>query len=362
MDTVELLKFFNAHDHLRQLPILKWLAEMAAEYYSGVVNMGNTVPPTDSPEKVFGMIATIKKITRHLSPDFQLFQTMMLTKDATAELAPRARMAGTKAVKIIPGLTSYGADDNGISLFDLPKMNPIFAACGREGLPVLIHNELKFDPDGNEIHELLREKKGLEYFSRAVKENQDTIFVHEHVSTKDGIDFTVNSWKNIFGTVAAHYLYLDYYRDVRRSDGSFINSFNYCLPVVKHEVDRNAILRAITGPNNTRFMLGTDSARHPLENKTGSDAKPGIFAPAQVAIPAYWQKFVEWTADIKTAVRRINRFGYENARQVYDLPEDPGTITLINEPWVVPEIMEFGGMKTPVFLGGQVLEWQVKLQ
>jgi dihydroorotase len=172
--------------------------------------------------------------------------------------------------------------------------------------------------------------------------------VLEHVTTREGVQFVESAPANVAGTLTAHHLLLN--RNALFAGG--ISPHHYCLPVLKRETHREALVAAATG-GSPRFFLGTDSAPHPRGDKECAHGCAGIFT-AHGALELYAEVF-----EAAGALDRLEAFASFHGPDFYDLPRNRGTITLERKGWRVPAELPFGDGTLVPFRAGEALAWSV---
>jgi dihydroorotase len=172
--------------------------------------------------------------------------------------------------------------------------------------------------------------------------------VFEHITTTDAVDFVLNTRSNIGATITPHHLMLN--RNAMFEGG--MRPHNYCLPVLKRERHRQALLHAATS-GNPKFFLGTDSAPHAKNNKESACGCAGIFS-AHAAIEMYTTVF-----DEQNALDKLEAFASFHGPDFYGLPRNTDTITLKKEAWVVPESYPLTDQTLIPMMAGETLNWKL---
>ena len=268
--------------------------------------------------------------------------TLYLT-DATppAEMA-RARAAGVVALKLYPaGATTHS--DAGVT--DLRKVAATLAAAEREGIVLLVHGEVTdpavdvFDREAvfidRHLAQLRRDFPGLR-------------IVLEHVTTKEGAHYVASAGPLTAGTITAHHLL--YNRNAIFAGG--IRPHYYCLPVLKREEHRQALVAAATSGSG-RFFLGTDSAPHAALLKEHASGCAGCYT-AFCALELYAEAF-----DAAGALDRLEPFASLAGPAFYGLPPNASTVTLKKVAWTVPASLPFGDAELKPLRGGETLAWRL---
>jgi len=214
-------------------------------------------------------------------------------------------------------------------------------------MPLLIHGEAT-DPDSDVFE---REKLFIDStLTNIVHDFPDLKIVFEHITTKHAVDFVLNQSDKIAATITPHHL--RYNRNAMFKGG--IRPHYYCLPILKHEQHRQALVEAATS-GNAKFFLGTDSAPHPVNNKESSCGCAGIYN-APVAIELYAQLFEQ--AD---ALDKLEGFASLYGPQFYKLPVNSGKLVLEKKNWTVANDKPLGDERIIPLCNGETLSWQVKI-
>jgi len=274
---------------------------------------------------------------------FEPLMTLYLTDDTPPEEIARARISGRVfGVKLYPaGATTHSAE--GVTRISrcfhaLEKMEEL-------GLPLLVHGESTdpaidvFDREQVFIEEILGPT--LERFPRLK-------VVLEHITTREAAQFVEVTGPNVAATITAHHLLLN--RNALFLGG--IRPHHYCLPVLKRESHREALVEAATS-GNPKFFLGTDSAPHARNTKEAPCGCAGIYT-AHAAIELYATAFEE-----AGALGRLEGFASVFGAQFYGLPLNNSNITLVREEWRVPERLPFGSEDLVPLRAGETIPWKL---
>src|SRR5688572_22776376 len=274
---------------------------------------------------------------------FEPLMTLYLTDDTPPEEIARAKLSGRVfGVKLYPaGATTHS--DQGVTRLSrcfhtLEKMEEV-------GLPLLIHGESTdpaidvFDREQAFIEETLG--PAVERFSRLK-------VVLEHITTREAAQFVEVTGPNIAATITAHHLLLN--RNALFMGG--MRPHHYCLPVLKRETHREALVEAATS-GNPKFFLGTDSAPHARNTKEAACGCAGIYT-AHAAIELYAAAFEE-----AGALDKLEAFASAFGAQFYGLPLNRSNITLVREEWRVPEQLRFGDDELVPLRAGETIPWKL---
>lgn len=330
------------HLHLRDGSIMSKVLSHSARHFGRAIIMPNLDPPI---AKLKEARDYHKRICKALEPDssFQALMTLYLTEELTKEELRRAKESSLiYGVKLYPaGATSYSQ----WGLNDIESFYPIFAEMERLRLPLLIHAEVT-DP---EVDVFDREKVFIERHLEAMtKEFKELKIVFEHITSSEAVDFVESASSCLGATITAHHLLWS--RNALFEKG--IRPHRYCLPLLKTEKDRQALLKAATS-GQSKFFLGTDSAPHLRSQKENSCGCAGIYS-APCALALYAQIFSE-----QGALDRLEAFASLHGAAFYGLEPNSDTITLAKKKNTLAEEYKVGAETLVPLLAGQSLEWSI---
>ncbi len=269
--------------------------------------------------------------------------TLYLTDATPPEEVRRARASGAvAAVKLYPaGATTHS--DAGVT--DLTRTYPTLEAMAEIGLPLLVHGEAT-DPD---VDVFDRERVFLDRTLIPLLERFPQLkVVLEHVTTREGVALVRDGPARLAATITAHHLLIT--RNAMFAGG--IRPHHYCLPVCKREEDRLALLEAATS-GHPRFFLGTDSAPHARRRKESGCGPAGIYS-AHAALELYAEAFEQ-----AGALARLEGFASVHGPDFYGLPRNRERVTLVREPWPVPERFGLGAEELVPFRAGERIAWRL---
>jgi dihydroorotase len=305
--------------------------------------MGNTLPLIETASDAISYQNSIKR----LGVLFEPIMTIMLTQSTTPEMIFEAAQKGIRFVKFIPIGTSTGAI-KGLRIDDFEKLYEIFPAIIENGMHLLLHAELMFERSGREISLLEREVKAISVISMFHFKFPKMKITIEHASTVNMIGFVkLCDSENIRATLTPHHALLSY-SDVFDQEGRIINPFNYCLPVLKREVDRQAVVEAMVS-GDERFFAGTDAAPHWALSKTGENPPAGIFFGSSEYL-RYLEVF-----EREKAMNRFENFTSRFGAEYYGYSLNEENITVAQNDWVQPE----GEHRVGFCMGGEKLRWKI---
>jgi dihydroorotase len=343
MDRLTLIRPDDWHLHLRDGAALAAVLADTARRFGRAIVMPNLDPPVRTTAQA---LAYRERILGALPVDskFMPLMTLYLTDDTPPDEIARAKLSGkVHGVKLYPaGATTHSAAG-------VTRISRCFGALERMaevGLPLLVHGEVT-DP---EVDLFDREKVFLEEVLGPLVARYPTLrVVLEHITTSHAAHFVEVTGPNIAATITAHHLLLN--RNALFQDG--IRPHHYCLPVLKREAHREALVEAaISG--NPKFFLGTDSAPHARSAKENACGCAGIYT-AHAAIELYAIAFEE-----AGALERLEGFASRFGPQFYGLPVNGDTITLAREAWTAPAAIPFGpGEELVPLRAGQSIPWKL---
>ena len=330
------------HLHLRDGAAMAAVLPYSARQFGRAIVMPNLRPPVTTAVMA---LAYRERIRAALPPGlaFEPLMTLYLTDRTPPEEIRRAREAGVVALKLYPaGATTHS--DAGVT--DLRHCHATLEAMQREGLPLLVHGEVT-DP---EVDIFDREAVFIERVMAPLRRDFPELkVVFEHITTQDAADYVSASDAHTAATITAHHLL--YNRNALFVGG--LRPHYYCLPVLKKERHRQALLRAATS-GSPKFFLGTDSAPHAAAMKEQSVCGAGCYT-APAALELYAEAF-----EAAGALDRLEAFASFHGADFYGLPRHRDTVTLRREPWTLPETLPFGDALIKPLRAGETLNWRMQ--
>jgi len=340
-ETLTLARPDDWHLHLRDGAALAAVLPHTARQFARAIVMPNLRPPVTTTALA---LAYRERILAALPPglDFQPLMTLYLTDDTPPEEVRRARAAGVVAFKLYPaGATTHS--DAGVT--DLRRCRATLEAMQREGVLLLVHGEVT-DP---EVDIFDREAVFIDRVMQPLRRDFPALkVVFEHITTQEAADYVSGSDACTAATITAHHLL--YNRNALFTGG--LRPHWYCLPVLKRERHRQALLRAATG-GSPKFFLGTDSAPHAALMKEQSVCGAGCYT-APAALELYAEAF-----EAAGALPRLEAFASFFGADFYGLPRNGGRVTLRREAWTLPETLPFGQTLIKPLRGGETLNWKL---
>lgn len=330
------------HLHLRDGAALGSVVADTARQFARAIVMPNLKPPVTTVAQAEDYR---RRILAGLPADthFQPLMTLYLTEATTPEEIARAKASGiVHAVKYYPA----GATTNSqAGVRDLAHVYPVLEAMEQQGLPLLMHGEVT-DPT---VDIFDREHAFIERHLIPLRERYPNLrMVLEHITTRAAVEFIREAPAHVGATITAHHLLLN--RNAIFEGG--IRPHHYCLPVLKRETHRTALVEAATG-GDTHFFLGTDSAPHAQEAKEAACGCAGIYT-AHAAIELYAEAFEQ-----AGKLDRLEAFASFHGPDFYRLPRNTDTIVLERKPWTVPDTFPFGESRCVPFRAGQTVAWSI---
>ena len=273
---------------------------------------------------------------------FEPLMTLYLTDATPPDEIKRAKDAGIVALKLYPAGATTNSD---AGVTDLRKTFATLEAMQREGVLLLVHGKVT-DP---EIDLFDREAVFIDrQLIPLRREFPELKIVFEHITTREAAQYVSEACEHTAATLTAHHLL--YNRNALFQGG--MRPHYYCLPVLKRESHRQALVAAATS-GHPRFFLGTDSAPHAARLKEQSVCGAGCFT-AMSAIELYAQAF-----EAANALDRLEAFASFNGPAFYGLPRNAEQITLRKESWTLPESVPFGDAELKPLCGGETLTWRL---
>ncbi len=331
------------HIHLRDGAGLQAVAPDAAKQFNRAIVMPNLRPPVTNVQLALTYCERIMAALPS-GTNFDPLMTLYLTDKTSAEDIEQAKASGkVYAVKLYPAGATTNSD-SGVT--DLANCAEALKAMQAVGMPLLTHGEVT-DAD---VDVFDREKVFIErHMKKLINDYPDLKVVFEHITTKDAADFVSQAGPNVAATITAHHLLMNR-NDIFKGG---IRPHHYCLPILKRETHRQALVAAAISDSG-KFFLGTDSAPHPKGAKESDCGCAGMYT-AHAAIELYAEAF-----EAANALDKLEGFASFYGPDFYGLPRNTDTITLVKESWQVPESMPYeNDVLVPLRAGGQI-GWQLK--
>jgi dihydroorotase len=341
-DTITLTRPDDWHVHVRDGASLTSVVPHTAAQFGRAIIMPNLKPPVTT---VAQALAYRERILAAVPAgvSFQPLMTLYLTDNLPAQELQHAREAGVVALKLYPAGATTNSD---AGVTDIRKTYRTLEAMQQHGLLLLVHGEVT-NPDIDLFdREAVFIDTQLEPLRRDFPELK---IVFEHITTREAAQYVQASASHLGATITAHHLL--YNRNAIFTGG--IRPHYYCLPVLKREVHRQALVQAATSHSN-QFFLGTDSAPHPAHLKEHAVGCAGCYT-AHAALELYAEAF-----DQAGALNRFEAFASFNGPDFYGLPRNTGTVTLRRETWTPPESFRLGEAELKPLRSGETLAWRLQ--
>jgi len=349
MQALTLTRPDDWHLHLRDGPALKDALPHTSRVFARAIVMPNLKPPVTRTGQA---LAYRERIVSAVPPGhrFEALMTLYLTDATAAAEIRRARDSGVvHAVKLYPS----GATTNSESgVTDLDRCGPALEAMEALDMPLLVHGETT-DPA---VDVFDRERAFIDTVLTALRRRHPGLrIVFEHITTREAVQYVEEAGDRLAATITAHHLRYNRNALFVGPDGrNGIRPHAYCLPVIKREAHRQALLRAATG-GHPRFFLGTDSAPHPVRDKLSACGCAGCFT-APLALSMYADCFEQ-----AGALDRLEAFASFHGADFYRLPRNRDTITLRRSPWQPPADLPLGDDRVVPLGAGETFAWQPEI-
>jgi dihydroorotase len=329
------------HLHLRDGAAMASVVQHSAAQFARALVMPNLKPPvTTAAQAVAYRERILASVPKGMS--FQPLMSLYLTDNLPPEEIAHAKDAGVVAVKLYPAGATTNSD---AGVTSIRKTYKTLEAMQRAGLLLLVHGEVVdpkvdvFDREAvfidTQLIPLRRDFPGLK-------------IVMEHITTREAAQYVRDADAHTAATITAHHLL--YNRNAIFTGG--IRPHYYCLPVLKRETHRVALVEAATS-GSVKFFLGTDSAPHPAQLKEHAAGCAGCYT-AHAAMELYAEAF-----DAAGALGKLEGFASFHGPAFYGLPRNSGTITLRRETWNSPESFAYGEAQLKPLRAGEALLWRM---
>jgi dihydroorotase len=341
-DTITLARPDDWHLHLRDGAAMASVLPATAAQFARAIVMPNLKPPVTT---AAAAVAYRERILAALpaGADFTPLMTLYLTDNLAPDEIARARAAGVVAVKLYPAGATTNSD---AGVTDIRRAYPTLEAMQREGLLLLVHGEVT-DPA---VDLFDREAVFIDRVMQPLRRDFPELkVVFEHITTQEAAQYVAGAGRHTAATITAHHLL--YNRNAIFTGG--LRPHYYCLPVLKREVHRQALVAAATSGSD-RFFLGTDSAPHAAALKEASVCGAGCYT-APAALELYAEAF-----EAAGALDRLEGFASFHGPDFYGLPRNAGRVTLRRAPWQLPETVPFGDTVLKPLRGGDTLNWKLQ--
>ena len=340
-DTLTIIRPDDWHVHLRDGDALAAVAPHTAAQFARAVVMPNLKPAVTTTAQA---LAYKQRIQAALPDDskFEPLMTLYLTDHTPADEIQRAHDSGVVAVKLYPA----GATTNSSAgVTDLRHTHKTLEAMQLLGMPLLVHGEVT-DP---EIDVFDREAVFIDKHLAPLRRDFPQLkIVMEHITTREAAQYVAQAGAYTAATITAHHLLFN--RNALFLGG--VRPHYYCLPVLKREIHRQALLHAVASGSD-RFFLGTDSAPHAAHLKEHASGCAGCYT-ALSALELYAQAF-----EGVNALDKLEGFASVHGPDFYGLPRNKDQVVLKRQAWTLPEALPLGQASIKPLCGGETLAWQL---
>lgn len=339
---ITLIKPDDWHLHVRSGAALKSIIGMTAAQMGRAIIMPNLDPPITHANQAQ---VYRQEILSALPKDSQFnpLMTLYLTDNTTLKDIQMAIDNNIIAAKLYP----KGATTNSNSgVTNISKIYPILEHMQKLDMPLLVHGEVTRD----EVDIFDREAMFIdEVLNQVVSYFPELRIVFEHITTKNAVDFVLESHKKIAATITPHHLLAN--RNDMLAGG--IRPHYFCLPILKRKNPHQLALLEAATSGNPKFFLGTDSAPHAKTNKESECGCAGIFT-AHCAIELYAMAF-----ERQNALNKLEDFASKFGANFYNLPYNSQSIVLEKQDWVIPASYSFANDNIVPFMAGKILHWKI---
>lgn len=340
--TLTLTRPDDWHLHLRDGEVLKDLVPHTAARFARAIVMPNLKPPVATLSQALEyrerVLAAVPR-----GADFTPLMTLYLTENTRPDEIHRAKANGhVHAVKYYPAGATTNAD-SGVT--DIRRCQAVLETMADVGLPLLVHGEVT-DPA---VDVFDREQVFIDrVLAPLVEQLPNLKVVFEHITTKTAVEFVLSAPANVGATLTPQHLLHN--RNALFKGG--LRPHMYCLPVLKREQDREALVKAAVS-GSPKFFLGTDSAPHARHLKEHACGCAGIYS-AHAGIELYAEVFEQ-----AGALGKLEGFASFHGADFYGLPRNGGTLTLVKKSWTPPATYRFGDAELVPFRAGEEIAWSV---
>jgi dihydroorotase len=342
MTSLTIIQPDDWHLHVRDHAALQSVVPETARVFARAIIMPNLKPPVTTTEQA---LAYRQRILAAIptGKQFEPLMTLYLTDNTAPTEIVKAKASGLiHAVKYYPAGATTNSDDG---VTDIACTYAVMEQLAETGMPLLVHGEVT----DSDVDIFDREKVFIDRVLLPLLNRYPQLrVVFEHVTTEDAVRFVEQHAANVAATITPHHLL--YNRNAMFKGG--IRPHYYCLPVLKREQHRQALLRAATS-GNPKFFLGTDSAPHAIDKKETACGCAGIYN-AHAAIELYAEVFEQ-----QNALDKLEAFASRHGPAFYRLPVNTRSITLQKQAWQVEATKPLGKEKLVPLRAGELIHWRV---
>ena len=344
MEEIEIIKPDDWHVHFRDNEILKVVVPETTRHFARSIVMPNLIPPILNAKQAIEYKKRIEKAIPS-TDNFEPLMTIYLTEETNKDEIKSGHKSGAIfAVKLYPAGATTNSD-TGVK--DIEKVMPVLETMAEIGMPLLIHGEVT----DKEIDIFDREKifidQKLDFICKKLPELKITL---EHITTKEATNYIEESNKNLVASITPHHLALN--RNALFVGG--IKPHNYCLPILKRETHRKALIKAATS-GNRKFFLGTDTAPHLTKDKESECGCAGVFN-ATYCLPILAQLF-----DNNYALSQLENFISKHGALHYNLNINKEKLKLVrsSEKLIFKKFVNINKEKVKIFEPDFPVFWRV---
>ncbi len=340
--TLTLTRPDDWHLHVRDGAAMHAVVPHTAAQFARAIIMPNLKPPVTTTEQALAYKARILAAVPAGVP-FEPLMTLYLTDNLAPEEIARAKAAGIVACKLYPAGATTNSD---FGVTDLRKIYPVLEAMQREGLLLLVHGEVT----SSDIDLFDREAAFIDQQLIPLRRDFPELkIVFEHITTKEAAHYVREADRFVGATITPQHLLFN--RNAIFTGG--IRPHYYCLPVLKREEHRQALVQVATS-GSSKFFLGTDSAPHAAHLKEHASGCAGCYS-AHAALELYATAF-----EAAGALDKLEGFASFHGPDFYGLPRNTSTVTLVKQTWTPPESFAFGeGAELKPLAAGEALGWKL---
>ncbi|UYF43103.1 dihydroorotase [Aliarcobacter cryaerophilus] len=327
----------DMHLHLRDGDMLRLVAPLTSNSFSGALVMPNLVPPVTSKDALLSYKKRIIEACK--GDDFTPYMTLFFQNNYSFEFLEdiKDEIIG---IKLYPaGITTNS--ETGVSSMDIEVLRPTLENMSRLGIPLCIHGETNgFVMD--------REKEFMPIYESLAIAFPNLKIIMEHITTKDAVEL-LDKYSNLYATVTLHHLLITL-DDVA---GGMLDPHLFCKPIAKRPEDRNALLNAALKAH-PKLMFGSDSAPHPKHKKECCGCAAGVFT-SPIALQVLVELFEK-----HDSLENLNDFVSNNAKKIYGLDLNKKRIKLIKKDFIVPAIYEYKDEKVVPMYAEKTISWSIE--
>ena len=340
--TLTLTRPDDWHLHVRDGAAMHAVVPHTAAQFARAIIMPNLKPPVTTTAQALAYKARILAAVPAGVP-FEPLMTLYLTDNLAPEEIARAKAAGIVACKLYPAGATTNSD---FGVTDLRKIYPVLEAMQREGLLLLVHGEVT----SSDIDLFDREAAFIDQQLIPLRRDFPELkIVFEHITTKEAAHYVREADRFVGATITPQHLLFN--RNAIFTGG--IRPHYYCLPVLKREEHRQALVQVATS-GSSKFFLGTDSAPHAAHLKEHASGCAGCYS-AHAALELYATAF-----EAAGALDKLEGFASFHGPDFYGLPRNTSTVTLVKQTWTPPESFTFGeGAELKPLAAGEALGWKL---